>query len=176
VYVAPRPVYVVQAGPPAPWPRFGVGLSGLVATSAGGAVSGGSAGTLQLRTSANSLFYLELQASRADRPWDGLERQDVAGLMGARLYLWDAWLTPYLDVAAGFGEASFRCCATRLEAAQFVGRYGAGLELRLGEHLALEAQLAQVHRLRVDDDPTYAVPLDDHESAVEVRGGIAFRF
>src|SRR4029450_3974696 len=93
-YVAtPQPVMMVEA--PSPWPRLGVGLSGLVATSAGGAVSSGTAGTLQYRTSPNSLFFLELQASQADRPRDGLEREDVAGLMGARLYLWDAWLTPY---------------------------------------------------------------------------------
>jgi hypothetical protein len=176
VYVAaPQPVMMVE-GAPAPWPRLGVGLSGLVATSAGGAVSAGTAGTLQLRTSENSLFFLELQATRADRSWDGLEREDAAGLLGTRLYLWDGLLTPYLDLAVGFGQASFHCCATHLEAAQFIGRYGLGLELRLGRHLALEGQVSQVHRLRLDDDPTYVVPLDEHERAVEVRGGIAFRF
>jgi hypothetical protein len=147
-----------------------------VATSAGGAVAGGTAGTLQLRTSENSLFFLELQATRADRPWDGLEREDTAGLVGTRLYLWDGWLTPYLDLAAGLGQASFHCCAYHVEAAQFIGRYGLGLELRLGRHLAFEGQVAQVHRLRLDEDPTYVVPLDDHERAVEVRGGVAFRF
>jgi len=176
VYVPPPQQVVVVEEAPSPWPRLGVGLSGLVATSSGGVVSAGSAGTLQYRTSPNSLFFLELQGSRADRPWDGLERRDVAGLMGARFFLWDAWLTPYLDVAAGFGQASFRCCAARLEAAQFIGRYGAGLELRLGRHLAFEGQVAQVHRLRLDEDPYLVVPLDDHERAVEVRGGVALRF
>jgi hypothetical protein len=176
VYVPqPQPVVVMES-PPAPWPRLGIGLSGLVATSAGGAVSTGTAGTLQLRTSPQSLFFLELQSSRADRSWDGLEREDFAGLMGARLFLWDAWLTPYLDLAAGFGEASFRCCSTRLSAGQFLGRYGLGLELRLGHHLAFDAQVAQVHRLRLDAETGPAVPLDDHERAVEMRGGIAFRF
>jgi hypothetical protein len=171
----PQPVVVVEAAP-SPWPRLGVGLSGLVTSASGGTVSSGTAGTLQYRTSENSLFFLELQATQADRRWDGLQREDVAGLMGARLYLWDAWLTPYLDVAAGFGQASFRCCATRLEASQFIGRYGAGLELRLGRHVVFEGQLAQVHRLRLDEDPSLDVPLDDHERAVEVRGGIAVRF
>jgi hypothetical protein len=176
VYLPPPQPVVVMEPAPSPWPNFGIGLSGLAVSSAGGAVSTGTAGTLQWRTSAQSLFFLELQSLRADRAWDGLEREDVAGLMGVRLYAWDSFLTPYLDLAAGFGEASFHCCSTRLDAAQFLARYGVGLELRLGRHLAFDAQVAQIHRLRLDVDTGPVVPLDDHERAMEVRGGIAFRF
>jgi hypothetical protein len=186
VYVPPpayaQPVYgpppgpVVVVGAPALEPTVGVTLAGLVDSSGSGGVMAGAAGALQFRTSSHSLLSLELQSLRADRTWDGMEREDLAGLLGLRLFLWDAWLTPYLDGAAGFGRASFRCCRVRDDAAQFLGRYGLGLELRLGRHLVFDGEVAQVHRLRLDQASGPVLPLDDHERATEVRGGVSFRF
>jgi hypothetical protein len=49
-----------------------------------------------------------------------------------------------------------------------------GLELRLGRHLVLDGQVAQVHRLRMDGPGPS--PVGDHERAAEVRGGLAFLF
>jgi hypothetical protein len=176
VYYATPPPPVMMVAAPAPRPVLGVSLSGVIDSLGGDAVSAGTAGALQLRSSPNTLISLELQSLEADRPQDGMRRDDLAGLLGLRLYLWDAWLTPYLDGAVGFGRASFQCCATRESATQFLGRYGLGLELRLGRHLAFDGEIAQVHRLRLDAGSGPVLPLEDHERSAEVRGGIAFRF
>jgi hypothetical protein len=86
-------------------------------------------------------------ASRAREPTPFAAQWPV----GLRLFPWDWTLSPFVDLAAGFGRASYHCCAYQEHAAQFLGRYGVGLELRLGPHVVLHAQVATVHRRRLDE-------------------------
>jgi hypothetical protein len=188
----PAPVVVYQAPPPPPAPVVGIALSGLAQTAGTENIPlAGTAAAIQYRTSSHSLVSLELQSLGARRS-DGVRREDIAGMLGARLFLWDAALAPYLDVAGGIGQASLEGGGTKVSAGQLIGRYGVGLELRLGRHLVFEGQIAQVHHLRSDDedgsggggitlarlDKPSLTPatIADHERATEVRGGIAFRF
>ena len=175
VVVPPPPPAVVVQAPPSAGPTVGIGVSGVMQTlDAGEGLTGGAAVDLQLRTSPHALLSLELQSLEARRSWDGLERSDVAGLVGARLYPWDFVLSPFLDLAVGFGRATVQCCRYEEHATQFLGRYGVGLELRLGSHLALDAEVAQVYRLRLDGPAPG--PVADRERASDVRGGVTFLF
>ena len=83
-------------------------------------------------------------------------------------------------VAGGFGQArSFECCLGEVAASQLVARYGLGLELRLGRHVVLEGQIAQVHRWNADDDDHRLLAssmIAPRERAVEARGSLAVRF
>lgn len=160
-------------------PMLGLGVSGLVNSGTEGEeAAGGLAAALQFRPSSRSLLSLELQSLERRRAWDGSQRDDIAALLGARLFLWDAAVTPYLDVAGGFGRASVACCAGTLHVGQLLGRYGLGLELRLGQHLILDAALAQVHRFKMSRDDRFDAvsPIDDHERTTEFRAGLTFLF
>ena len=74
----------------------------------------------------------------------------------------------------------WRSDGLEVSASQILGRFGVGLELRLGRHLVLDGQIAQLHRLRFDDEAVAVAgrpaPFDRHERATEVRGGIGVRF
>jgi hypothetical protein len=141
---------------------------------AGGALS------LQARTSSRSLFALELQSlASAREALDGRSRTDLGALLSGRFFLWNAAVAPYLDLAGGMGQAFVDAGSLHARAPQFIGRIGVGLELRLGPHLVLEAQVADVHRLRLDaGGPSIAAAalIGDHERSTELRGGVALRF
>ena len=141
---------------------------------------GGAAGALQIRTSRHSLLSLELQSVGAYRPSDGTRRNDLAALLGGRVFFWNAALAPYLELAGGLGRTSLEVGGLEARASQMLGRFGVGLELRLGRHLVLDGQIAQLHRLRFDDEAVAVAgrpaPFDRHERATEVRGGIGVRF
>jgi hypothetical protein len=184
VHQAPAPVVVqqqavmVQQAEPA---RSVLGLSvvGLIDSgNTGESAAAGMAAALQFRLSPRSQLSLELQSLASQREWDRARREDIGVLLGARLFLWDAVLAPYLDVGGGFGRATFRCCSETVNVPQFLGRYGLGLELRLGRHLVLDAQLARVHRFQLTEDgrPSYESPVDEHERVTELRGGLTFLF
>jgi hypothetical protein len=186
-YYAPPPpaVYAqpVQYERPE-FPRLGLGLLGTVQASAAGiAPVGGLAGMVTVRTSSLSLLAFELQSVRAETP-DG-QRDDLSALIGGRIFFWNAAFAPYFELAGGVGrtmvsiDSSYRY---RDSASQLLGRLGLGLELRLGRHFVLDGELAQLHRWRLDDDrggfttdPTLA-STSGYERALEVRGGIGFRF
>lgn len=174
---APPPPVMVVSEPPQPGPTIGISLSGVAQSLPDSDMStSGGALSLQLRTSPHAMFSLELQSLQAERAWDGLRRSDAAVLVGTRLFPWDWTLSPFLDLAAGVGQASFRCCAFEEHASQFLGRYGLGVELRLGRHVALDAQVSEVHRWRLDDPGLTTAPVADHERAAEVRAGLALLF
>jgi hypothetical protein len=190
-YVAPAPappMVVMQAAPPVreDYPRVGLAFGGLVDSPRSGQMPvGGVVGALQVRTSSHSLMLLELQSLGARRISDDLERSELVGLLGGRVFPWDAFLTPYLELAGGFGRASVEANGYAVHASQLVGRIGVGLELRLGRHLVLDGAVAQVHRLRMDGDGSSRLDLasaepfaaiGEHERATEIRGGLAFRF
>jgi hypothetical protein len=184
----PAPV-VVHSAPPRPHAQVGLAISGQAHSPVSGQLPvGGVVGALQFRTSSHSLLALELQSMGARRPSDGTRRDEVAGLLAGRVFFWNASLAPYFELAGGLGHTSIESPAMNVEASQLLGRYGLGLELRMGRHLVLEGQIAQVHKLRLglDDpgDPGYVpvIGLDDdrdvrkHERAVEFRAGLGFRF
>jgi hypothetical protein len=162
------------------YPRLGLALLGTVQAGWGDTMPvGGAAGVLQIRTSRHSLLSLELQSVGAYRPSDGTRRSDLSALLGGRVFFWNAALAPYLELAGGIGRTSLEVGALEARASQIHGRFGVGVELRLGRHLVLDGQIAQLHRLRFDDE-VVAVnqpePFDRHERATEFRGGIGVRF
>jgi hypothetical protein len=182
---APPPAVVMVAPEPAREAEplhVGLAVSGLFQSPSGQSSIAGLAASLQIRTSPRSLFGLELQSLTSDRAATSASRRDeLAGLMAGRLFAWDAALAPYLELAGGLGHASIDTQALEVSASQLIGRVGLGLELRLGPHLVLDTQVAQVHRLRLDDqshmvaanDPAF---IGQHEQSTEIRCGLGYRF
>jgi hypothetical protein len=192
---APPPPPVMMMAPVAPPPaaddpvRLGLAVSGLIQSS--GAASdqsprGGVAASLQFRTSARSLFGLEVQSLTSDRTATHSRRDELAGLMAGRLFPWDAPFAPYLELAGGLGRVAIDTQALEVDVAQIIGRAGLGIELRLGPHLVLDAQVAQVHRFSLGhqantvaaSDPASTDPafVGQHEQLTELRGGLGYRF
>jgi hypothetical protein len=163
-------------------PQLGLDLTGVVQSpsSRQPALAGIGVG-LQLRTSSHSLLSLEIQSLDGDRG-AGVRRDEVDGLLAGRVFLWNAALAPFVELGAGVGRASIQGRGYEATASQLLGRIGLGLEVRLGRHLVLEGELAQVHRLHLGDEPAQfgdlccEAPQDRHERATEVRGGLAVRF
>lgn len=188
VYPPPAPVYqpppvaVVQPPPPASVPvQLGLAVSGVVQSPRSGQLPlAGVAATLQARTSSQSMLSLELQSLTAYGLADDRRRNDLAGLVAGRLFFWDAALAPYFEAAGGLGRSTVTEASFDMRASRLVGRVGLGVELRLGPYLVLEGQVAQVHNLRMASgtaDATSPPPaIGEHESATELRGGLAFRF
>ena len=149
-------------------------MAGLVeAPQSGQLPLGGMAATMQFRTSSHSLLSLEVQSLGAHRRSDDTRRSDLAGLVGGRVFLWNAAFAPYLELAGGLGQASLRTRELEVHAVQLLGRLGLGLELRLGRHLVLDGQIAQMHRLVFDEEGDTA---EGHERATVFRGGVGLRF
>jgi hypothetical protein len=180
---------VPQAPPPPPvtvqpayrYPQYdplhiGVSVAGLVAAPQSGQLPmGGVSGALEFRTSSHSMLSLELQSLSARRRSDDLRRNDLAGMVAGRIFLWNAALAPYFELAGGLGRAELRVNDLEVHASQLVGRLGVGLELRLGRHVVLDGQIAQTHRLTFDE-PLASTPFEEHERAAVVRGGVSIRF
>ena len=180
VYAPYTQTYYTPAARPE-YPRLGLALLGTVQAGWGDTMPvGGAAGVLQIRTSRHSLLSLELQSVGAYRPSDGTRRNDLSALLGGRVFFWNAALAPYLELAGGLGRTSLEVGGFEARASQIHGRFGVGLELRLGRHLVLDGQIAQLHRLRFEDEAVAVnnqpAPFDRHERATEVRGGIGVRF
>jgi hypothetical protein len=159
-------------------PQLGLAVNGIVQAPQARTGTAGFAVSLEARTSARSLFALEVQSLDVQR--GARERTDLAGLLVGRLFAWDAALAPYLDLAGGMGHVAVDNQDATLTASQLIGRIGVGIELRLGPHLVLEGQIAEVYRLRVDHTPSAPAvdPTDipQREQSSEVRGGLAYRF
>ena len=189
-YAPPPPPPVMMMAPYAPPPpapdpvRLGLAVSGLIQSS--GATSdksplGGVAVSLQMRTSARSLFGLEVQSMTSDRTATHSRRDELAGLMAGRLFPWDAPFAPYLELAGGLGRAVIDTQALEVDVSQIIGRAGLGIELRLGPHLVLDGQVAQVHRFSLDHQTSNLATSDpafvgDHERLTELRCGLGYRF
>jgi hypothetical protein len=63
-----------------------------------------------------------------------------------------------------------------VSSSHLVGRYGLGLELRLGRHLALQGQIAQMHRLSFETEDHYLAPTSEHRRSLELNAGAVLRF
>jgi hypothetical protein len=175
------PPVVVAPAPGPQWMQLGLDVAGVAQASSRQATLSGMAASVQVRTSSHSLLALEVQSLTSDHTLDN-RRDELDGLLAGRVYLWNAPLAPYLGLAGGVGRAAFEGNGYRVTSAELLGRIGLGLELRLGDHLVLEGEVGQVHRLHLEDapprfgDPCCGALMDQHESATEVRGGLAFRF
>jgi hypothetical protein len=171
----PPPVAPVYAVPQRDRPHIGLMVAGLMeAPQTGQLPMGGVAAGLQFRTGSHSLLSLELQSLGAHRLVDDARRSDLAGVVSGRFFLWNAGIAPYLELGGGLGRASLRTTTLpNIEAAQMLGRFGVGLELRLGDHLVLDGQIAQTHKLMFDDA---VEEIDAHERATQFRGGVTLRF
>jgi hypothetical protein len=174
--VAVQPAYVQPAygHPRVESPHIGLAVAGLVETPQSGQLPlGGMSAALQFRTSRHSLLSLELQSLGAHRRSDDARRSDLGGLVAGRVFLWNAAFAPYLELAGGLGRGSIRTSAFEVHAVQLLGRVGVGLELRLGRHVVLDGQIAQMHRLRFDED---GGSTEGHERSTVFRGGLGLRF
>jgi len=188
-YVPPPPPVVMVApmplAPPSHPMQLGLAVSGLVqspSSAPGQSPIAGVAAALQVRTSARSILGLEVQSLTSDRTTTTHSRRDeLAGLMAGRLFPWDAPFAPYVELAGGLGRASIDTNALVVDVSQLIGRAGIGIELRLGPHLVLDGQLAQVHRFNLDhqsrdlaaSDPAF---VGEHERLTELRCGLGYRF
>jgi hypothetical protein len=167
---------VEEQEPRAGWltPQLRLSLGGTMQTagSASGAM-GGVAVALQAGLFRHTLLGIELQ-SVGTFDEDRVRRDDVAGLVTARVLPWRGPVAPYLEVAAGVGGARVRTGGYQARTSLLLARYGIGLELRLGHHVVLDGQLAQLHRFATDGAANPYV--GDQERATELRAGLGFRF
>lgn len=201
--VAPAPVY--YAPPPAPtyvavrrapqvdgWrSRIGLGVRGIGVTDSGGWDNLGIGGEFLIRAS-NHLsleFAAEYQHDTAGGPSGAIDRVDIPATIGMRVYLGPPrWVvSPYFVFAAGFDYAAQDLRPITDQAYYFDGQLGGGLELRLGQHVALTADVRFDGKKRLDSpaDPIVAEsfvvgsrtarPLGD-EYGAQFRLGVALYF
>jgi hypothetical protein len=186
----PPPVVFVQPGRPERDPEVGLAASAVFQSPRTGQMAvGGVAVDLQLLASPHTMLALELQSLGMHDLTRDERRTQLDGLLAGRLFLWDAALAPYFELAGGIGRTSVEVSGYDSAAAQLVGRAGFGLELRIGRHLVFDGGLARTSRLRLDRDrpergslagfeppSSVVVAIDDYESATEARIGLGFRF
>lgn len=117
-----------------------------------------------------------------------VDRTDIPVTLGVRLHIGkpDWILSPYFVFAAGVDYAMADLRAASDDAVYFDGQLGGGLELRLGQHVAITADARFDGRKRLDD-PSLEVstlrsvngirvhPLGD-EYGAKLRVGVALYF
>ena len=162
VYAAPAygpPVAVAVAPPPtlvAPAPVltarppesiWGLGIRGtFVGESASKA--GGIGGHLRLRT--GRWLGLEVSADYLRVDVAKTSRQDVPLMAALMVYLTPGRLAPYLLVGGGVNFASAKFANGLGDSGQqLAAQAGGGLELRLGRHLGLNADVRYIYRSRI---------------------------
>ena len=169
VYVAPppAPAPVIQVAKPAPVPqwrsRFGIGARfvGAISTEnqefADRFTKLGFGGELLYRASRR--VVLELSGEYQKRVTQGFDRYDVPVLLGTRLHIGapDWIVSPYFVGAVG-GSYSKLDYLRSQDTAWFVeGQLGGGLEIRLGQHFVLNADLRGDGRYRITDPDSVTV-------------------
>jgi hypothetical protein len=186
----PPPMVFMQPARPEDAPEVGLAASAVFQSPHSGQMPvGGVAIDLQLMGSPHTMLALELQSLGMHDLTRDERRTQLDGLLAGRLFLWDAALAPYFELAGGVGRTSVAVSGYDAAAAQLVGRAGFGLELRIGRHLVFDGGLARTARLRLYRDrpeegslagleppASVVVAIDDYESATEARIGLGFRF
>jgi hypothetical protein len=153
-------------------PRVRLAIGGTVqAEGDGGAAIGGVVAAVQSGFR-HALLGVEFQ-STGTRGDERNGRHDLALLVNARLYAWRGLVAPYLEVAAGGGTTSRRLQGYESSASQLLGRFGGGVELRLGRHVVLDGGVGQVHRWSMEPVPPRLI--GEHERALELRAGLGIR-
>jgi hypothetical protein len=205
--VAPAPYYapVYYAPPPEPtyvavrrapkvdgWrSRVGLGVRGIGVTDSGGWDNLGIGGEFLVRATNHLSLELaaEYQHDTAGGPSGAVDRIDIPATIGMRIYLGPPrWVvSPYFVFAAGFDYAAEDLRPVTDQAYYFDGQLGGGLELRLGQHVALTADVRFDGKKRLDSpaDPIVAErfvtgghaasPLGD-EYGAQFRLGVALYF
>ena len=169
VYVQPAPVQPV-APPPAmnvvtvqrpslpQWKsRFGIGARFVGAVSLENQdfsdrfTQLGFGGELLYR--ANRRVVLELGGEYQKRMSNGFERYDVPVTLGVRLHIGapDWVVSPYFVTAVGGVYSNLDYVRSQDKAWYLEGQLGGGLEVRLGQHFVLNADLRGDGRYRVDE-------------------------
>lgn len=102
---------------------------------------------------AHRRLVLELAGEYQKRVDDGFKRWDVPVTLGLRIHIGapDWMFSPYFVVAAGAAYADLDFLASHDKAWFAVGQAGGGLELRLGKHFAISADVRGEGRRRLTD-------------------------
>ena len=158
---------MIQVAKPAPVPqwrsRFGIGARfvGAISTEnqefADRFTKLGFGGELLYRASRR--VVLELSGEYQKRVTQGFDRYDVPVLLGTRLHIGapDWIVSPYFVGAVG-GSYSKLDYLRSQDTAWFVeGQLGGGLEIRLGQHFVLNADLRGDGRYRITDPDSVTV-------------------
>jgi hypothetical protein len=202
----PAPIYTPPAPPPPPppavsyyrpmvapvsqWgPRFGIGarFAGTINTDNGVTFGQlGFGGELLYRVHRH--VVMEMAGEYQKRVDNGFDRYDVPVTLGVRLHIGapDWVVSPYFVAAAGAAYSNLDYLRSHDEAWFLDGQLGGGLEIRLGRHFALNADVRADarHRMTKPDDATAATvsidgkpfaPLGDSYGA-QFRLGAALYF
>ena len=170
VYTAPGPAYSPSAARPAPRfrPQLGLGARVIGTWSNNGLVEysqGGVGVDLLLRASRYLSTELSLQYLRVGLDRSLYDRTDVPFLLGLRVHLAGprSIVAPYFAFTGGGSWARLDLPAAgptgpggpgdREEAWFVEGQLGGGLEIRIGRHFALSADVRGVGKARVGEGP-----------------------
>jgi hypothetical protein len=154
---APQLVLVRPTQPPAGWTsRIGLGVRGTGQVVNDNWNNLGIGGEFLYRMSPH--WSMELAAEYQKNTEGSIDRMDIPATIGFRLHIGKpTWvLSPYLVDAIGFDYAQQDLKVTKDEAYYFDGQVGGGLELRLGQHVAITADARLDGKKRVDE-PAQAV-------------------
>jgi hypothetical protein len=160
VFTAPGPAYTPSAARPAPRfrPQLGLGARVVGAWSNNGLVEysqGGASVDLLLRASRYVTTEASLQYLRVGVDRSLYDRTDVPFLLGLRVHLAGprSVVAPYFAFAGGGTWARLDLPDVREEAWYVAGQLGGGLEVRIGRHFAITADIRGVGKARVGDGP-----------------------
>jgi hypothetical protein len=158
-YAAPPPAPAVVVVKPAPAPppqwssRFGLGVRGSGQVINDGWNNLGIGGELLYRISPHVSTEL---AAEYQRNVDGaVDRRDIPATFGFRFHIGrpDWVLSPYFVLAAGVDFATQDLRVTSDDAIYVDGQAGGGLELRLGQHVAVTVDARVDAKARANDTP-----------------------
>jgi hypothetical protein len=184
------PAVIVRRAPIEGWrSKIGLGVRGTGAIQHDGWQQLGIGGELLLRVSPHLVTELAAEYQKAvDNTPSAIDRMDVPVTFGLRMHIgrpsW--WVSPYFVVAAGVVFASQDLKVTDDFAFYFDAQLGGGLEVRLGQHVALTFDARLDARKRANDpsaqvaslrsvDGRMVRPLDD-EIGGQFRAGAAVYF
>jgi hypothetical protein len=125
--------------------RVGLGISGIGFNQVGGADVGGLAAHLRFRSGEHVMLEASIGAM-GEKVTDGVQRNDVPLAFGLYLFPWNTRLAPYFVAQGGGNFVHQQYAGDRLDQTQAMAAVGGGLELRLGEHFTIGADLRKQWR------------------------------
>jgi hypothetical protein len=149
--VQPPPLRSYDYVPPLRHPtetRIGLGLAG-TGFNWHGSEEGGATAHLRLRSSEHVTWEFALGAMGGKDEF-GIDRHDVPATFGLYLYPWASAFAPYFVAVGGANFVHQELDGSKIDDTQLLGALGGGLELRLGHHFAVGADLRYQWRWRTD--------------------------